>query len=126
MPILLDINSKQLSVLNILINKVARSCKGIASYRWHNAKLLLKCGWLNGTHLLYYSALCFIHKVNFEALPVAISELYYYREGGRRVRCPEKSKISPKTKITRDQLLEKWLLLYKKIPDIFKTTNQQN
>ena len=85
MPILIDINAKQLKLLNVLINKVARTCMGRAAYRWHNSKLFQKCGWLNGTHLLYYSALCFLHKINFESIPISIIDLYIYREGGRRV-----------------------------------------
>ena len=92
MPILINMNTKQLSIPNVLINKVARSCIGIASYRWHNSKVILKCAWLNGTHLLYYSALCLIHKMNFEGLPQSLVELFVYREGGRRVRCPDRLK----------------------------------
>ena len=85
MPILIDINAKQLKLLNVLINKVARTCMGRAAYRWHNSKLFQKCDGLNGTHLLYYSALCFLHKINFESIPISIIDLYIYREGGRRV-----------------------------------------
>ena len=38
-----------------------------------------------------------------------------------RVRCPDRLKKIANSKITREQLLEKGLLLYKKIPDIIKT-----
>ena len=35
--------------------------------------------------------------------------------------CPDRLKKVANSKITREQLMEKGLLLYKKIPDVFKT-----
>ena len=63
MPILINVNKAQLDSINILINKVARNCLGNESFRWSNQKIMEKCGWLNGTQLLYYSALSFLHKI---------------------------------------------------------------
>ena len=125
MPILCDINSKQLNTINVLINKIARFCCGFASYRWNNSKTLSKCGWLSGTQLLYYSILNFVHKINFDSNPKALFELFKYKENirGRYTRCPDSLKREPKTKNTREGLLAKGLFIYKKIPDIYKTYN---
>ena len=57
--------------------------------------------------------------------PISLVEKFIYREnrGSRYTRCPLKTKYDPKSKITREGLFSKGLLLYKKIPDIFKTYN---
>ena len=55
MPILINVSTKQLSIINTIINKVARNCIGYKSYKWSNAKVLNTCSWINGTHALYYN-----------------------------------------------------------------------
>ena len=76
--LLTDVNYKQLNILNILINKVARRTLGYHSYRWSNTKILKKCKWLNATHLIIYSILTLFHKVNINIIPKSISNLFIY------------------------------------------------
>ena len=125
MPLIIDLNSRQLNTINTMVTKIARICLGFKSYKWNNTTVLRKCGWLGGTHLIYFSTLCFIHKINFDMQPISLVEKFIYREnrGSRYTRCPFKTKYDPKSKITREGLFSKGLLLYKKIPDIFKTYN---
>ena len=124
-PLIIDLNSKQLNVINVLVNKVARYCMGYKSFRWNNTTLMRKCGWLGGTHLIYYGVLCFIHKINFENLPESLTNLFIYKDNlrGRYTRCPSSTKHKAISKITRDNLFSRGLLYYKKIPDILKTYN---
>ena len=42
MPIIIDSNYKQLKTINVTINKIARKCLGFESYKWSNAKVLVK------------------------------------------------------------------------------------
>ena len=90
---------------------------GFKSYKWNNTTVLRKCGWLGGTHLIYFSTLCFIHKINFDMQPISLVEKFIYREnrGSRYTRCPFKTKYDPKSKITKEGLFSKGLLFYKKI-----------
>ena len=125
MPLIIDLNSRQLNTINTMVTKIARICLGFKSYKWNNTTVLRKCGWLGGTHLIYFSTLCFIHKINFDMQPISLVEKFIYREnrGSRYTRCPFKTKYDPKSKITKEGLFSKGLLFYKKIPDIFKTYN---
>ena len=63
--LLINMNAKQIKVFNVLINKMGRKAMGFQSYRWTNSKVLRNCKWLNGTHILVYSVLNLIHKINF-------------------------------------------------------------
>ena len=65
MPLLLNINSKQINTINVLVMKAARQTIGYHSYKWSNFKVLKYCKWLNGIHNIYYATLCFVHKINF-------------------------------------------------------------
>ena len=84
MPILVDINKVQLNKINVAINKVAKHCLGYQSFKWDNNKVLNKLNWLNGTHLIYYSVLNFIHKANFDMEPKSIIDKYSYVEVPRK------------------------------------------
>ena len=78
LPLLININNKQLNIINVLINKAAGSAIGYHSYKWSNNKILNVCNWLNSTHSIYYATLCFIHKINFEMLPKSIIDNFIF------------------------------------------------
>ena len=123
LPLLLNVNKKQLDIINKLIMKTACTAVGYHSYYWSNVKILKTCNWLNGTHLLYYSVISFIHKCNFERVPESIVEKWIFNDSRsqRYTITPIGNKYKSKGKITSDSLLHKGILIYSKIPDSIKT-----
>ena len=121
-PLLININSKQVKIINNLVMKTARTAIGYHSYYWSNSKVLKTCSWLNGVHLLYYGIVSFIHKCNFEKLPLTIVDRWNYntRVSSRNNIGPISNKYKSKTKITGDSLLHKGVFIYSKIPDYMK------
>ena len=108
MPLLLNLNFKQLKTVNVLVTKAARSAIGYHTYKWSNFKLLKYCNWLGGVHMLYYSTLCFVHKINFEMEPKSlINELKFNINNIniRYVKSPLCNVYNIKSKITGDSLL---------------------
>ena len=126
LPLLININKKQLNIINVLINKAARNAIGYHSYWWSNTKILKYCNWLNGTHSIYYSTLNFIHKINFEMLPNFLVENIIFNKQIKNIRYT-KSPISniykSKSSITENSLLFKGILLYNKLDPKYKVLN---
>ena len=126
MPLLLNINFKQLNTINVIVTKAARSAIGYHTYKWSNSKVLKYCNWLNVVHTIYYSTLCFIHKINFEMEPKQlVNELIFNNNNKitRFVKSPMDNKNKSKSNITSDSLLYNGIFIYNKIPEIFKTYN---
>ena len=126
MPLLLNINFKQLNTVNVLVTKAARSAIGYHTYKWSNFKLLNYCKWLNGVHMIYYSTLCFIHKINYEMEPKSIINKLKYNKNNknsRYVNAPACNIYKSKSIITGNSLLFNGIFIYNKIPDIFKSYN---
>ena len=121
-PLLINMNSKQIKIIHNLVMKTARTAIGYHSYYWSNSKVLKTCVWFNGVHLLYYGIISFIHKCNFEKLPLTIVDRWNYntRVSSRNNIGPISNKDKSKTKITGDLLLYKRIFLYSKIPDYMK------
>ena len=128
MPLLLNINFKQLNTINVIVTKAARSAIGYHTYKWSNFKLLKYCKWLGGVHMLYYSTLCFVHKLNFEMEPKSlINELKFNKNNKniRYVKSPVGNIYNSKSKITGDSLMFNGIFLYNKIPDTLKILNMK-
>ena len=111
--LMINVNAKQLKIFNVLINKMGRKAMGFQSYRWSNSKLMQNCKWLNGTHILVYSTLNLIHKVNILGHPKQINNLMKFREKGnsRFVRAPIKMKYTSKNEKLNATTLYKAILL---------------
>ena len=76
--------------------------------------------------MLYYSTLCFVHKINFEMVPKSlVNELKFNNnvKNVRFVKSPVSNIVKSKSKITGDSLLFNGIFLYNKIPDYIKTPN---
>ena len=73
-----------------------------------------------GTHLIYYSVLCFVHKINFEMMPSAIVNLLVFNDNksSRFVKAPVKHLYKSNLSITSNSLLYKGIFLYSKIDEI--------
>ena len=79
--------------------------------------------------MLYYSTLCFVHKINFEMEPkLLVNELKFNNnvKNVRFVKSPVSNIVKSKSKITGDSLLFNGIFLYNKIPDYIKTLNIKN
>ena len=86
MPLLLNLNFKQLKTVNVLVTQAARSAIGYHTYKWSNFKLLRYCNWLGGVHMLYYSTLCFVHKINFEMEPKSLINELKFNKNNKNIR----------------------------------------
>ena len=126
MPLLININFKQINTVNVLVTKAARNALGYHTYKWSNFKLLKYCNWLGGVHMLYYSTLCFVHKINFEMVPKSlVNELKFNNnvKNVRFVKSPVSNIVKSKSNITGNSLLFNGIFLYNKIPEYIKTLN---
>ena len=127
MPLLLNINFKQINIINVLVMKAARQTIGYHTYKWSNFKVLKYCKWLNGVHNIYYATLCFVHKINFEMEPKSlVSQLIFnndIKKNTRFIKSPTDNKYKSKSKITSDSLLFNVIYIYNKIPEYIKTKN---
>lgn len=123
--LIINVNAKQLKILNVLINKIGRKAMGFQIYKWSNNKLMQNCKWLNGTHILVYSTLNLIHKVNILGQPKQIINLMKFREKGnsRFVRALIEMKYVFKNEKLNATTLYKGILLYLKIPENLKSLN---
>ena len=67
----------------------------------------------------------FIHKINFEYEPLSLNELYNYnmKSNSRFIRCPSETKYKATSAKVRDALIDKSLLVYKKIQNELKSLN---
>ena len=125
MPLLINLNCKQVKVVKTLVLKVARVAIGYHSYYWTNTKVLKTREWLDGIHLLYYSIISFVHKCNFDRLPKLIVDNWVYtnRDGKSRLIGPRHHSYKPKSSITSNSLLHKGIFIYSKVQDSMKTKN---
>ena len=126
LPLLININKKQLNIINVLINKAARNAIGYHSYWWSNDKILKYCNWLNGTHSIYYTTLVFVHKINFEMLPEFLVENIIFNKkvkNTRYTKSPVSNINKSKSSITGNSLLFKGILLYNKLDPRYKVLN---
>ena len=78
--------------------------------------------------MLYYSTLCFVHKINFEMEPKSIvNELKFNKmnKNSRYVKSPACNVHISKSRITGDSLLFNGIFIYNKIPELFKSYNMK-
>ena len=124
MPLLININCKQVKIIKTLVLKTARAAIGYHSYYWTNSKVLKTCEWLDGIHLFYYSIICFIHKCNIDRVPklIIINWEYTNRVGSRTIG-PKMNVHMSKSSITSNSLLHKGLFIYSRVPDSMKMKN---
>ena len=121
---MINLNSKQLKCINTLIMKTTRIVIGYKSYFWSNMKVMTELNWLNGAHSIYYATLNYIHSINYNNTPEAITSLLEYptKSTTRYVRTP---RVIYKTtsQLTKESLLYKSVLIYKNLPNTLKTMN---
>ena len=67
--------------------------------------------------MIYYSVLCFVHKINFEMMPSAIVNLLVFNDNKstRFVKAPVRYLYKSNSSITANSLLHKGIFLYSKI-----------
>ena len=76
----MDMNCKQLKTLNVHINKIGRWTMWFVSYKWSNIKVIQKCKWLNGTHMISYAVFLLLYKVTFKNRSVSIKNLMIFND----------------------------------------------
>ena len=98
MVLLINVNAKQIDILSVLVNKIARHCIGYHSYWWTDIKLRKTCNWMNAVHLTVYAILNIIHKVNHDIIPRSLVNLFKYSgKQGRHIRTPHTLKYIPRS-----------------------------
>ena len=75
---MINANAKQLTKLNVLLNKCTHRILGISSYRLNTTTILNKLNWLSYHQIVLHESIKLMHRISYESQPPALSQLLYH------------------------------------------------
>ena len=132
LPILINLDPKQLIKLHKLLMLTARQTLGSYCFRVSTHKILYQCNWVHIPHMIIISSIKFIHKIFNNKQPSCLLNEYDLRHNNKnsnRILTKFYPKIKPTISILKRSLLHKAAEIYNTLPDnikILKDTNFDN
>ena len=120
---MINANAKQLTKLNVLLNKCTHRILGITSYRLNTTTILNKLNWLSYHQIVIHESIKLMHRISYESQPPALSQLLYHSlvrsDIDRQVRKPSVKYKSLSAK-TSNNFMHRAVHIYNTLPDFIR------
>ena len=120
---MINANAKQLTKLNVLLNKCTHRILGISSYRLNTTTILNKLNWLSYHQIVIHESVKLMHRISYESQPPALSQLLYHSlvrsDIDRQVRKPSVKYKSLSAK-TSNNFMHRAVHIYNTLPDFIR------
>ena len=120
---MINANAKQLTKLNVLLNKCTHRILGITSYRLNTTTILNKLNWLSYHQIVIHESIKLMHRISYESQPPALSQLLYHSlvrsDIDRQVQKPSVKYKSLSAK-TSNNFMHRAVHIYNTLPDFIR------